>query len=400
MKVVQVNVNCGGGSVGKICVSVSKLLTERGIENYILYALGKSEYPLGIKYTTKATVKLETLLSKVTGRFGFSAYLSTRRLLKQLEKINPDIIQLHNIHNNNVHLGMLFDYIKKKHIKTFWTFHDCFAFTGYCMYFDMCNCDKWKERCSKCPQYKLYSFMFDRSRNLFQLKEKAYLESDLTIITPSKWMANLVKESMLRNNKVEVIHNGIDLSIFHPIDSSLREKYKANNRFIILSVAYNWETRKGLDVFIRLARDLDDRYQIILVGTNDEVDKKLPPNIISVHKTSNQKELVELYTVADVFAIPTREDNYPTVNMESIACGTPVVTYDTGGSPEMVDKKTGVVVPKENYEMFLNAIIEICEKKKFKKEDCVKKAQNEFWDINCFSKYVTLYTNSNLGGVE
>lgn len=391
MKVVQVNVNCGGGSVGKICVSVSKLLTEKGIENYILYALGTNNYPLGIKYTTKAAIKLETLLSKITGRFGFSAYLSTRRLLKQLEIIRPDIIQLHNIHNNNVHLGMLFDYIKRENIKTFWTFHDCFAFTGYCMYFDMCACDKWKNGCSKCPQYKLYSFLFDRSRLLYEMKERTYKESDLTIIAPSNWMANLVKESMLKINKVEVIRNGIDLSIFHPVDSNLRQKYNLYNKFVVLSVAYNWEARKGLDVFIKMAKDLDDRYQIILVGTNDEVDKKLPHNIISVHKTSNQKELVELYSIADVFAIPTREDNYPTVNMESIACGTPVVTFETGGSPEMVDEKTGIVVPKGNYEMFVSAIIDICEKNKFKKDDCISKAHNEFLDNYCFAEYVDLY---------
>lgn len=400
MKVVQVNVNCGGGSVGKICVSVSKLLSEKGIENYILYALGTTEYPLGIKYTTKTTIKLETLFSKATGRFGFSAYLSTQRLLKQLDKINPDIIQLHNIHNNNVHIGMLFDYIERKNIKTFWTFHDCFAFTGYCMYFDMCNCSKWKDGCSKCPQYKSYSFLFDRSRYLYRLKEKAYNGSDLTIISPSNWMANLVKESMLKENRVEVIHNGIDLSVFNPVDSNLREKYKAQNKFIVLSVAYNWEARKGLDVFVQLARDLDTRYQIILVGTNDEVDKLLPSNIISVHKTSNQQELAELYSIADVFAIPTREDNYPTVNMESIACGTPVVTFDTGGSPEMVDEKTGVVVPKGNYEMFMNAIIEICEDQRLKREDCVSKAKVAFLDNDCFEEYIKLYTKYSIGGVQ
>ena len=268
------------------------------------------------------------------------------------------------------------------------------------MYFDMCNCDKWKNGCLKCPQYKPYSFIFDRSRYLYRLKEKAYNGCDLTIISPSNWMANLVKESMLKDNRVEVIHNGIDLGVFYPVASNLRQKYKSQNKYIILGVAYNWEARKGLDVFVQLANDLDNRYQIILVGTNDEVDKILPPNIISVHKTSNQQELAELYSIADVFAIPTREDNYPTVNMESIACGTPVVTFDTGGSPEMVDENTGVVVPKDNYEMFRKAIVGICENQMLKKKDCVTKARKEFLDNNCFEEYVKLYTKQNFSGVQ
>lgn len=398
MKVVQINVNCNGGSIGKIAVAVSRLLAENGIENYILYALGTSDYHLGIKYTTKAIVKLETLLSKVSGRFGFTAYVSTRRLLKQLDTIKPDIVHLHNIHNHNVHVGMLFKYLKKNDIKVFWTFHDCFAFTGYCMYFDMCRCEKWKRECNNCPQYRTYSFFSDKSKKVYQMKQKAYEGCDLTIITPSEWLAKIVRQSMLRNQRTEVIHNGIDLSVFQYRSSNLREKLGINDRYVVLGVAYNWEKRKGTDVFLRLANDLDSRYQIVLVGTNEDVDKKLPANIISIHKTADQGELAELYSMADVFAMPTREDNYPTVNMEAIACGTPVITYDTGGSPEMVDCKTGTVVPKDNYEMFKQAIIEACEAKKFKREDCFNKAQRDFSDKKCFVEYMNLYTAKILDG--
>ena len=95
------------------------------------------------------------------------------------------------------------------------------------------------------------------------------------------------------------------------------EKYALENKYIVLGVAFGWGRRKGLDVFVELARRLDkEKYKVVLVGTDDNVDKLLPENIISIHRTQNQTELAEIYTAADVFANPTREENYPTVNME------------------------------------------------------------------------------------
>ena len=390
MKIVQINVTCGMGSTGKICVDVSKLLAEKGIENYILYSSGHSDYPLGIKYTNDKYIKLQALKSRIFGNYGFNSKKATKKLIAHLEKIKPDIVHLHNLHSHNVDLNTLFKYFKKNpQIKLYWTFHDCWALTGYCPHFDMVGCDHWKTECHNCVQKKYYSWFFDKSANLHKKKKELFMGLNLTIITPSKWLGNLVKQSFLKDYEVKVINNGIDLEIFKITESNFREKYGLENKKIVLGVAFGWGKRKGLDVFVELAKRLPSDYQIVLVGTNDDVDKLLPSNIISIHRTSNQKELAEIYTAADVLANPTREENYPTVNMESLACGTPVVTFRTGGSPEILDEKTGMVVDKNDIDAFEKAIIEACSGK-LTKEDCLKKAK--CFDKNeRFKEYIELY---------
>ena len=390
VKIVQINAVCGSGSTGKICVDVSKLLAEKGIENYILYAVGKSDFPLGIKYTNEKYIKLQALKSRVFGNYGFNSKRATKNLISKLEEIKPDIIHLHNLHSHNVDVRMLFKYFKKNpQIKLFWTFHDCWAFTAYCPYFDIVRCDKWKFECGSCPQKKAYSWFFDKSTELFNNKKELFTGLDLTIITPSKWLGNLVKQSFLKESTIKVINNGIDLEVFKPTKSNFREKHGLQDKKIVLGVAFDWGERKGLDVFTELSKALPENYQIVLVGTNDSVDKLLPNNIISIHRTNNQTELAEIYTAADVLANPTREENYPTVNMEAIACGTPVVTFDTGGSPEMLDEATGIVVEKNNVSAFKEAIIKACSGN-YTSEACVEKAKS-FDKNERFKEYIELY---------
>lgn len=392
MKVVQINTTCGKGSTGKICVGISELLTEKGIENYILFSLGKTNYPLGIKCSNLFYTKLQALKAKLLGNYGFNSKLETAIIIQQLRRIKPDIVHIHNIHGHDCDFEMLLACLKRQSIETVWTFHDCWAFTGYCPYFDLANCGNWMNQCGDCPQKISFSWFADRSKQLLNKKREALQELDLTIITPSQWLAGLVKESFLKDYPVKVVNNGIDLDTFKPTQGSFREKYGIlPEKHIVLGVAFDWGLRKGLDVFVELASKLDsDRYQIVLVGTNDKIDKHLPKNIISIHRTENQKELAEIYTAADVFVNPTREDNYPTVNMEALACGTPVITYETGGSPEMLDKTCGVVVPQNDICELKKEIIRVCETKPFTAEACVKKAR-EFDKNEKYKQYVELY---------
>ncbi len=390
MKIVQINVTCGAGSTGKICVSVSNLLSAENIENYILYVSGKSSFPYGLKYAFDKYVKLQALKSRIFGNYGFNSKYATKKLINELGRIKPDIVHLHNLHGHNCNLTMLFSYLKENKIKLFWTFHDCWAFTAYCPYFDLAKCKKWMNECHDCSLHKTYSWFFDRSKFLFNEKKKLFQGLNLTIITPSQWLANLVKQSFLKDYPVKIINNGIDLFVFKPTESDFREKCGLAGKKVVLGVAFGWGMRKGLDVFVELARRLPNDYQIVLVGTDDYVDKQLPANIISIHRTQNQKELAEIYTAADVFANPTREENYPTVNMESIACGTPVVTFRTGGSPEILDETCGSVVECDDIDSMEREIIRICEEKPYSKEDCLTRAKN--FDMNDrFKEYVELY---------
>lgn len=390
MRVIQINAVCGKGSTGKICVSISKVQKKSNIENYILYSSGTSDYALGISYSNDKYIKLQALKSRILGNYGFNSNLASKRLISYLDKIKPDIVHLHNIHGHDFNLETVFKYFKEKDIKLIWTFHDCWAFTGYCTYFTFVQCDKWKTECNHCPQRRQYSWFFDKSKYLYHKKRELFLGLDLTMITPSMWLANLVKTSFLKEYPVHVINNGIDNAIFKPTPSDFRTKYSLEDKYIVLGVALGWGKRKGLDVFIELAKRLDARYQIVLVGTDEKVEKALPDSIISIRRTNSQQELAAIYTAADVFANPTREENFPTVNIEAISCGTPVVTFRTGGSPEMLDETCGRVVDCDDVAAMKSEIVNICESKVLTEADCMTRAK-QFTADSKFLEYIELY---------
>ena len=391
MKVVQINAVCGFGSTGKICVGISKVLCSQGIENYILYNSGCSDRPLGIK-CAEPLPKVQALRSRILGNYGFNSRISTRKLIRELQRIAPDVVHLHNLHGHNCDLEMLMAYFRETKTKLVWTFHDCWAFTAYCPHFVMAGCEKWKTGCHHCSQRRTFSWFFDRSSWLYEKKKRAFSGLDMTIVTPSEWLAGLVKESFLKEYPVVVVNNGIDLNVFKPTPSDFRQNHGIReDQVLLLGVAIGWHPRKGADVFMRLARRLDpDRFRIVMVGTDDQIDRQLPENIISIHRTANQAELAQIYTAADLFVNPTREDTFPTVNMESLACGTPVLTYRTGGSPEILDDKTGMVVDCDDEEALYDAIMRIGHEQPFSWTDC--RSRGLSYDENRkFREYSALY---------
>ncbi len=344
MRVVQINPVCTG-STGKIAVEISKQLDKSGIENYILYTMGHSDFKNARKYASDLEIKANALFAKISGMYGFHSRFLTKRLIEKLTEIKPDVVQLHNLHGHNVHLGMLFRYLKTTDAKIFWTQHDCWSFTGYCTHFDYIKCQKWKTACTCCPQKKNYSWFFDKSRALFARKKELFSGLTLTVITPSAWLGDLVRQSFLGAYPVKVIPNGIDLALFKPTETDFREKYGLEDKTIYLGVALGMGERKGFSYFLELAKSLEEDTHLVLVGVSGEQIAALPKNVTGITRTANQKELAGMYTAADVFLNCTLEDNFPTVNLEALACGTPVVTFDTGGSPECIDETCGSVVP-------------------------------------------------------
>lgn len=390
MKVLQINVTYGIGSTGKICNSVAKLLDKDGVEHLTIVSQGRTETANTVKIKNKPYYKIQALKSRIFGNYGFNSSRATKEIIRHIKEFSPDIVHLHNIHGHNVNLKTLFTFFKENpEIKLFWTFHDCWAFTAYCPHYTMVKCYKWQSECSHCKQKKEYSWFFDKSKRLFNRKKELFTGLNLTIITPSKWLAGEVKKSFMKDYPVKVINNGIDLSVFKPTESDFREKYGiGKDKFVLLGVAFGWGKKKGLDVFIKLSERLDkNKYAIVLVGGNAETDKLLPKDIISIHRTQNQTELAEIYTACDLFVNPTREETYPTVNMESIACGTPVITFNTGGSPEILSEKTGLIVDCDDIDALQRGIEGVCKKNIFSRTDCVEQAQ--FFDMNIlFQEYV------------
>lgn len=384
MKVLMINSVCGIGSTGRICTDIADELTENGHECKI--AFGRKAAPeryqkYAYRITSDGGVKINALKARLFDNEGFNAAGATKKLISFIEEYNPDVIHLHNLHGYYLNVEVLFDYLKKADKKVVWTLHDCWAFTGHCAYFDYPECDKWRENCGNCGRLNDYpKAIIDRSeRNLAKKREIFRGVKNLTVVTPSKWLAELVKQSFLGEYLIEVINNGIDTAVFRPTESNFKEKNGLSGKKIILGVANIWDARKGLGDFISLSKKISDDYRIVLVGLDEKQLGMLPENILGITRTSSAKELAEIYTAADVLFNPTYEDNYPTVNLEAQACGTPVVTYDTGGSGESVPKEN--VIAAGDVDAFLNL-----EKSQLKVKYIDKRNKSLFID-----KYLKLY---------
>ncbi len=388
MRVVQINAVCSG-STGKIAVEISKLLDTNGIENYIFYTSGQSDFKNAKKYATELEVKANALFSKIRGNYGFNSKGMTKRLIREIEKIKPDAVQLHNLHGHNVNLQLLFTYLKEKNIRVFWTFHDCWSFTGYCTNFDIVACDKWKTGCNACIQRKNFSWFWDKSSVVYRKKKEMFAGMNITVITPSAWLAELVKHSIFGKCPIHVIPNGIDVTLFKPTEGNFREKYGLGDKKIWLGVAMGFGARKGFSYFIELAKKISANTRLVMVGVTKEQISDLPENVIGIERTANQKELAQIYTAADVFINCTMEEILGMVNIEALACGTPVVTFDTGGSPECLDETCGRVVPQGDVDALIKAAEEL--QAKDISGACRKRAETYYRAEQSFTAYVNLY---------
>jgi len=350
----------GCGSTGRIAAEKCRELLKDGHECVLAYGreMAHCEDISTVRIGSPIEVKLHVLRNRIFDDHGFGSASATRIFLRWVKEYDPDVIWLHNIHGYYLHIGLLFDYLRNSGKKIFWTLHDCWSFTGHCAYFDFVQCDRWKSGCHHCPQKKTYpaSILRDNSAWNYETKRKLFTGlTDVTLITPSQWLADLVKESFLRVYPVEVVHNTINTDIFKPRFSDFRKKNGLENMKLILGVASVWDERKGLRDFLKLAEILNDDYKIVLVGLSKEQIEKLPDNILGITRTNNAVELAEIYSAADVFVNTTYEENYPTVNLEARACGTKVVSYDTGGCKETLGEKD-MLVPKGDVQKLWEAV--------------------------------------------
>lgn len=398
MKVLQINSVCGIGSTGRIAIDIHNILIEQGHDSYIAYGRNlPKNCDNVIKIGTRIDNYTHLAKTRVLDKHGFGSKKATIKFIDEVKELDPDIIHLHNIHGYYINIEILFNYLKEANKPVVWTLHDCWSFTGHCAYFDYVGCDKWKTRCYRCPEKKAYpsSLIFDNSKNNYLNKKEIFTGvKNLTIVTPSQWLANLVQDSFLNEYPVNVINNGIDLNTFRPNAGDFRKKFNLNGKFIILGVASVWDRRKGLKYFVELADKVSEDEVIVLVGLTEKQMNQIPENIIGITRTNNVQELVDIYSSADVFVNPTLEDNFPTTNLEALACGTPVVTFDTGGSPESINSKTGCIVKtKSSKEIYENIRQIKAQGKRSYERSCIQKAITHYSKVDKFNEYIILYKN-------
>lgn len=394
MKVLQINSVCGIGSTGRIATDIHKNLIEQGHESYIAYG---RDLPMNCENTirigTQFSVYSHVLKTRVLDKHGFGSKRATIDFIENIKKIKPDIIHIHNLHGYYINIEVLFEYIKSVNIPIVWTLHDCWSFTGHCTHFEYAGCECWKtDGLNICIQKRGYptSYFINNSKENFKRKKNTFsLVNNLVIVTPSNWLADLVSKSFLMDYPTKVINNGIDLDKFKIVRSDFRERHNLKNKYIILGVANVWSKRKGFDDFIKLSEIISDEYAIVLVGVNNENMKRLPKNVTGILRTNSIEELAEVYSAADIFVNPTYEDTFPTTNLESLACGTLVITYDTGGSPEALNKNSGYKVKKGDIDGIMS-LIKYIKIKGYKSDDCLERA-NLFDKDRMLSKYIKVY---------
>lgn len=401
-KLLQINATVNTGSTGRIAEEIGQRAIAAGYDSYIAYGRAARESQSHVvKIGSKWNVRWHGLISMLFDAHGFSSKHATKKFVKQLENIQPDIVLLHNVHGYYLNIEVLLDYFKNKKVPVFWTLHDCWPFTGHCAHFMACNCERYKIHCHNCPNRKGYpsSLFIDRSKQNFDRKKKLLNGlTNLTFIPVCKWMEGIVLNSFMHNAKTEMIYNGVNVSTFYPAGteafSMIKDKYHIPDKKIVLGVASTWKKKKAFFDFCWLQEQLPADYQVVLVGLSDKEIKNLS-KIIGIGRTENIQELATLYSIADVFVNPTYVDNFPTTNIEALACGTPVITYNTGGSPEAIDENTGIVVSKGDKEALKEAIINVvANKEKYASEKCRQRAVAYFNKDDRFDDYIKLFNRT------
>jgi putative colanic acid biosynthesis glycosyltransferase len=396
MKILQINTTVNSGSTGRIAEDIGKVLISNGHESYIAYGRGNqnSQSQL-IKIGNQTDVYLHGLKTIIFDRHGFGSKNATKQLIKDIDSIKPDAIGLHNLHGYYLNIEVLFEYLKAKNIPVLWTLFDCWAFTGHCSYFDDIDCEKYQTQCEKCPKTIKYptSYLLDNSYDNYIDKNRLFTGlKHIEFVVHSQWLKEMVGNSFLKSITTNCLPSGIDLDIFKPLVSEIKKKNNIDDKKIVLGCANQWSERKGLKDFIYLRKLLDENTTIVLIGVSKKQIATLPTGIIGIQRTESIQDLVMWYSAADVFVNPTYQDNFPTTNIEALACGTQVITYNTGGSPEAINSDTGIVVSKGDVQGLADAINQILIRHNSISFQCRERAEKYFDKNDRYLEYLDLFT--------
>lgn len=397
MKVLLINVNCKSGSTGKITYDLYSELIKDGHEAAICYGRGSLiEEPNIIKISTDIEMYIHAFLTRITGLNGYFSPFATNRLLKFIKEFKPDVVHIHELKTYYVNIGSIMKHLKENNIKTIWTLHSEFMYTGKCGH--SYNCKKWMTQCGECPNLRGYpkSLIFDFTKKMFSDKKNYFSGFEhLDIVSPSQWLADRIRQSFLKEKNINVIHNGIDISIFHPTDTtSIKQKYSLEQKKVVLVVAPGLMSKhKGGDWVLEIAKKFKtEPIVFILIGISD-LTRKFDDNIVALGRTEDQYELAAFYSLADLFVICSERENFPTVCIEALACGTPIIGFDTGGTKETAPEGYGIFVPYGDIKKMTSMIgLALKNKTNLKsKAECAKFGQDSYSKSVMYYKYLHLY---------
>lgn len=398
-RLLQINSTANWGSTGKIAEQIGLVAMEAGWESYIAYgrSANSSKSKL-IKVGSKLSVMWHGVLSRLFDCHGLASSVATKRLVKKISQIKPDIIHLHNIHGYYLNYKILFDYLNRANIPVVWTLHDCWAFTGHCAHYIQEQCYLWKTGCCRkdCKRFYPASYVVSKTKQNYNLKKKLFLGlgSNLVITPVSSWLADQTKQSFLGQQKIHYIYNGVDTSVFTPLPAKhIVDKYELQGKIVLLGVASAWSDGKGFSDYLSLRKKLTDDYVIIMVGLSEEVIKTLPAGIIGIKRTQSVKELAELYSAANIVLSLSRAETFGLTVAEGMSCGTPAIVYNNTATPELITEQTGLVVDKtgdvDGVVESINTIVQ--NGREYYTAACRKRAEEYFDKDKCFGKYLELY---------
>lgn len=399
MNIVQINQTADFGSTGKIMHELNDIINSSGHKGFMVSGYANNYNEANLKCANLGSPlyssRKDQLIFRFSGENGYRYKKRSLKIIEWIDNVRPDIIHLHNIHGDWLHIETLFKYIREKEIPVVWTLHDCWAFTGRCSHFEQIHCDKWKTQCHHCKSKKVYpiTYLFDKSRQMFEDKKRWFTGiNNVNIVAPSRWLADYIRQSFLGEYPIKVIPNGINTNVF-AVQKIRSKYYKAiSKKYIILGVASSWSGGKGFNDFLKLNKIIDHhRYQIVMVGLNKKQMKMLPDTIIGIERTNNQKELAELYSGADCYLNCSVLETMGMTTIEAMSCGTPVIAYNRTAIPETVGENCGIIIDDISMEAVYNAIQKICASKNAYLKSCRENVLLNY-DKKRFYEYIDMYT--------
>lgn len=408
IKILRITTEINRSSIGRTTEQIGKLIIAEGWESYIAWGRTDGESKsYKIHIGGRFSVYSHVLLTRLFDMHGYGSYFATKRFVREVEKIKPDIIHLHDIHGYYINIKVLFNYLRESKIPVVWTHHDNWAFTGHCGSIPE-GCDKWKTKCHNCPCYKAYPhswFIDGSSRNYLYKKNLFTSLKQIYNVGVSEWTCNELKNSFLNKYPIERIYNGVDTSIFKPNDTVsdyIRKKYQLGDGVLLTAVATAWSKSKGTEDYFELRKIIDKKYTIVFVGAPQSLIDELPEGIIGIRRTDSMKELAMIYSASSIVLNLSKSESFGKTTVEGLACGIPGIVYDISASPELLDKETGVVVKYNNIDGVAAAIETIMSWDRINTAKACRERVLQLFSIEKnWKKYIDLYKKIlNISNIE